>query len=575
MRAAVVMLVVGVGSCSRAPSGSVVIEAAKGGTVSSADGAFVLEVPPNALKADTPVTVRLLDEASWPAEVRSAAPVGPVWELEPDGVVFDPPARATTKLPVAPPGMIKPGEVAFLQHLMRSKGGAVERATTRTIVEADGSVTVVAELPHASQQWISFGGFSVGHGALGGLHEVEETWNVAPLTLLSASATQIDGYALRSIVDSTVSDPPIVPLHPGWDPSFGWAGRFTLAAAQNRPGVVALSPDAGFPIPDPLPGWLCVEPGSANTTASIVLDSFRDAGSLELLLPITPAFCVEKGGTVPPRGTPYTRECAKLPFEFTPITGRQGQLGVLCLPPDGGCFFTNDIMVDQPPTISQCVTEHRAMVVTHSGTLGTANAHADWGYAYASSGLDLVRRSTNPRDAVAETVVLHSLTDGGRWRADFAMDAGAIRVAGVTRFTGVLPQYGAVWDAADAPRTFNTSIMVGQAQVFARICWETTGLYLHGDVDATPEDDRCRAGHYAAALMVNSSGALLDATHPSTTDTYTVVSTTAGTMATDSVTQIPAGVDVTTVISGGSRGQARIVYRYTGGGFIVQSVTLQ
>ncbi len=574
MRAALVILVVGVGSCSRAPSGSVLVEAARGGTVASADGAFVLEVPPNALKADTTVTVRLLDEASWPAEVRSAAPVGPVFELEPDGLVFDPPARATTRLPVAPPGMVKPGEVAFLQHRMRSKGGAVEGAATRTIVEADGSVTVVAELPHASQQWVSFGGFSVGHGPLGGQREVEETWTVAPLTLMSASATEIDGYALRSIVDSPDSDSPIVPLHPGWQTSLSFAGRFTLAASQDRPGVVALAPDAGFSIPDPLPGWLCVDPGTANTTASIVLSSFRDSGSLELLLPITPAFCVEKGGTVPPRGSPYTRECAKLPFEFTPVQGRQGELGVLCLPPDGGCFFTNDVRVDQPPTISQCVNEQRAMVVTHSGTQGTANAHAEWGYAYASSGVDLARRSTNPRDAVAELVVLHSTGDGGRWRADFAMDAGAIRVAAVTRFTGVLPQYGAVWDASDTPRTFASSITVGQAQVYVRVCWETTGLYLHGDVDATPEDDRCRAGHYAAALLVNSTGAVLDATHPSVTDTYTVVSTTAGTMALDSVTNLPAGVDVTTVIAG-PLGQARLVYRYTGGGFIVQSATLQ
>jgi hypothetical protein len=574
MRAALVIFLLGLGSCSRPPSGSVLIEAAKGGTVSSADGAFVLEVPPNALKADTAVSVRLLDEASWPAEVRSAAPVGPVWELEPDGLVFDPPARATTKLPVAPPGMITPGEIAFLQHRMRSKGGPVESATTRTIIEADGSVTIVAELPHASQQWTSFGGVSIGHGPLGGQHEVEETWNIAPLTLLAASETQINGYALRSIVDSTVSDSPIVPLHPGWQTSLSFAGRFTLAATQDRPGVVTLSADAGFSIPEPVPGWLCVEPGTANTTASIVLDSFRDAGSLELLLPITTAFCVEKGGTVPPRGSPYTRECAKLPFEFTPVQGRQGELGVLCLPPDGGCFFTNDVRVDQPPTISQCVTEHRAMVVTHSGTQGTANAHADWGYAYATSGVDLTRKSTNPRDSVAETLVLHSVSDGGRWRADFAMDAGAIRVAAVTRFTGVLPQYGAVWDAADTPRTFSSAIAVGQAQVYVRICWETTGLYLHGDVDATPENDSCRAGHYAAALLVNSTGAVLDATHPSVTDTYTVVSTSAGTMATDSVTGIPAGVDVTTVIAG-PLGQARLAYRYTGSGFIVQSATLQ
>lgn len=57
-----------------------------GGTAESADGRFVLVIPPGALSDDVDITI---------AEQASDGPIGVEWELGPDGLEFAEPARAT------------------------------------------------------------------------------------------------------------------------------------------------------------------------------------------------------------------------------------------------------------------------------------------------------------------------------------------------------------------------------------------------------------------------------------------------------------------------------------------------
>ncbi len=280
---------------------------------------------------------------------------------------------------------------------------------------------------------------------------------------------------------------------------------------------------------------------------------------------------VEPGGAI-------VRDCASLPFDFTAITDRPGELGVLCIGADGSCFVTNDVRTELPLLATECPTGSRALVFL-DGTGGpTADVNGDdWRIAWTDYGsIDVTSRSSSPPAATDVSTVVHRLGDDGRWRVDYRVDAGTLHVEAAAPYSDPLPPYGESYDARDTPRTFTSSyeVGVGGIYVYARVCVESTGIFLFGNTDATPESELCHSPfRFALALMVNSTGPVLDASHPGSSD-WTVVSTTHGTSSGGGVDGIPTGVDVTTRIASNPSGFSfDIVYRYTGSGFIVQSVT--
>ncbi len=291
---------------------------------------------------------------------------------------------------------------------------------------------------------------------------------------------------------------------------------------------------------------------------------FVMASPSDLAPPVTP------GGVV-------VRDCSELPFDFTEITGRPGELGVLCIDAAGGCFVSNDVQVDLPPLPSQCSGEERAAIFLFGGATPTANAGDDiWELPWTSAGTDTSGSASSPPADTDSALIVERSTDGARWRVDHRITAGGIHIESVAPFTGVLPPWGAAYDARDTPRTFTSSYAASAtAQVFVRVCSESTGLYLFGNTDATPEEEHCRSPwRFAVALITNDSGALLDVSHPGGSE-WVVTSTSHGTLTSGNVTGLPTGVDVTTRIDSSPTPGIpfEIVYQYTGGGFVVQSVT--
>ncbi len=72
------------------------ISAAQGGSIGTSDGKIALEIPPGALTEDTTVSIRVLSEDEWTDDIKDLSPVGPVYSLEPDGLIFQEPV--TVKL---------------------------------------------------------------------------------------------------------------------------------------------------------------------------------------------------------------------------------------------------------------------------------------------------------------------------------------------------------------------------------------------------------------------------------------------------------------------------------------------
>ena len=67
------------------------VSATQGGSVASRDGKIILEIPPGALTEDTVVSIRVLSEDEWTDDIIDLSPVGPVYQLEPDGLIFQEP----------------------------------------------------------------------------------------------------------------------------------------------------------------------------------------------------------------------------------------------------------------------------------------------------------------------------------------------------------------------------------------------------------------------------------------------------------------------------------------------------
>jgi hypothetical protein len=77
------------------------IKASEGGSLTSEDGSFKLEIPAGALASDTEISCQVLPEEGWPAEVVKMEPVGDLYECLPEDLVFAKPAKLTSEIPAS------------------------------------------------------------------------------------------------------------------------------------------------------------------------------------------------------------------------------------------------------------------------------------------------------------------------------------------------------------------------------------------------------------------------------------------------------------------------------------------
>ena len=148
------------GLCAAAqaqPTVTQMVLAATGGEVTSPSGQATLAIPPGALAADTEVTITELPPEDGPA-------VGPVYDLQPDGLQLAQPATLTIRYaPTDVPEGYRPEDVAIMQVLPRPEPdaqaglGAVMRGMAtppyqnlETTVDAAAG-TVTAQLAHLSR----------------------------------------------------------------------------------------------------------------------------------------------------------------------------------------------------------------------------------------------------------------------------------------------------------------------------------------------------------------------------------------------------------------------------------------
>ena len=139
---------------------SALVPAAEGGSVTSADGVLTLSVPAGAIAKDTEISIRVVPRAEWPAEIVETGPISAVYDLQPDGLEFDPPAVTVWAFDGEPEG-VRDEEKGFPSLLFgqsRSSDGTIEphAATQAHYGLEPGALLVNTEVAHLSQAWISY-----------------------------------------------------------------------------------------------------------------------------------------------------------------------------------------------------------------------------------------------------------------------------------------------------------------------------------------------------------------------------------------------------------------------------------
>lgn len=136
--------------------GSAAIDAALGGSVTSADGVLTIEIPAGALAADTVVTIDALEMSAWDARITASAPLSRVYAVGPEGTTFSAPAVFHWRFASAPTGVIEvPGEVPFLFAMARATDGAVELHASTTTGPEGVALVVDSEVMHLSEHWLT------------------------------------------------------------------------------------------------------------------------------------------------------------------------------------------------------------------------------------------------------------------------------------------------------------------------------------------------------------------------------------------------------------------------------------
>lgn len=261
-----------------APVGSATI-GPSGGAVASSDGVMTLTVPPGALSTATELTIDVVAQSAWPANLTSADPVGAVYALGPEGTAFAIPATLTWQFVTAPANALDAAAPRFIFGYSRSAAGVIEpHIETVSTPAGTGPLRVVSTVGHLSEHLLSTrffrdlnGGWSSPLGTLTvdqrpGMHGVDVPWSAARIELLPSSL-ELD---VILTVEQDVPAP-LMDLSPSpWD----------VQVHQYGGERVNLTPGQVW-MPSALPRYKCTAPGMSTITqrfTAFVLVMSTDGG---------------------------------------------------------------------------------------------------------------------------------------------------------------------------------------------------------------------------------------------------------------------------------------------------------
>jgi hypothetical protein len=197
---------------------------------------------------------------------------------------------------------------------------------------------------------------------------------------------------------------------------------------------------------------------------------------------------------------------------------------------------------------------------------------AGWTLVWSSTGIAREWPASVPADTELAMVIERN-SDKVRYRISYRISQDLVRILSVALFTDPIPRYGASVHCKAAPATFNTAKVIGNRDVYVRFCLEPFACFLNGDVESTPEIEPCSVSgyRYEFTLGYDKTAAKSWANSGSP-----VESASGGTVGTDqrTVTGMPVDTDVTFVLNDTHRIWT-IVARWTGAGYIVQSVAVK
>ena len=239
-----------------APIGAATI-GPEGGAVASSDGVAILTVPAGALSDATELTIDIVPQSAWPANLVGAEPVGAVYVLGPEGTTFALPATLTWTFATAPANARDGGKPRLLYGYSRSAAGLLEPHTeTVSTPGAAGGLMVVSTLAHLSHHVLTakrpFGdAWTAPVGTLTidqrpGRHAVDVAWDAAALELMPFASAPDVKVTIRQQVPAPIADLSQSP----WDQSGHLYGSVTVSLTDNQPWR-----------PEPLPRYKCTAQG--------------------------------------------------------------------------------------------------------------------------------------------------------------------------------------------------------------------------------------------------------------------------------------------------------------------------
>jgi hypothetical protein len=176
------------------PSGSGAVTVASGGTVTTSDGRFKIEVDPNSVGADDTLVIAQTAGATPAAELAAfvAGNTLVAYDMEPSGTTFNPPARVTMRLPGPAGGATSAGIPLIAAGNLSGGVLTALQNMTVTVDPATGEYVVTGEISHFSQMQI---GIANNQGEVR-IENVPDQW---------AANTAFGVDAVVTVVDSITS----------------------------------------------------------------------------------------------------------------------------------------------------------------------------------------------------------------------------------------------------------------------------------------------------------------------------------------------------------------------------------
>ena len=175
------------------PSGVSMKLGNEGGTLVSEDKKLMIEFPKDAVSKPIQVSITNVMEDQITDDMKSFEPLGSVYQLEPDGLVFEKPATIILKLDAKELGMdLKEGFPLFFGALHSSDGTIAPLDNTKVTVNLEeNEMIITAQTSHFSSLRISESGLTIALFPAAWQAKVGETWDVSIRTSGGDSSVKV------------------------------------------------------------------------------------------------------------------------------------------------------------------------------------------------------------------------------------------------------------------------------------------------------------------------------------------------------------------------------------------------